>query len=33
MNGGGSSTLQFNSKNVANSMIAISNYVLGVMEK
>jgi hypothetical protein len=33
MDGGGTSTLQFNSKSLANSLTAISNFVLGVMEK
>jgi len=33
MSGGGTSTLQFNSKSLANSLTAISNFVLGVMEK
>ena len=33
MDGGGTSTLQFNSKSLGNSLTAISNFVLGVMEK
>jgi len=33
MSGGGTSTLQFNSKSLGNSLTAISNFVLGVMEK
>lgn len=33
INGGGSSNLQFNSAALQNSLVAISNFVLGVMEK
>lgn len=33
LSGGGNSTVQYNSKSVANGLIAVSNYVLGVVEK
>jgi hypothetical protein len=33
LSGGGDSTVVYNSKTVANGMIAVSNYVLGVVEK
>ena len=33
MTGGGNSNLQFNSQSLANSLTAVSNFVLGVMEK
>ncbi|HTH50475.1 MAG TPA: hypothetical protein VL501_00995 [Pyrinomonadaceae bacterium] len=33
MDGGGTSTLQFNSRSLSNGLTAVSNFVLGVMEK
>ena len=33
LSGGGDSTVVYNSKSVANGMVAVSNFVLGVMEK
>ncbi len=33
LSGGGNSTVVYNSKSVANGMMAVSNFVLGVMEK
>ena len=33
LSGGGNSTVVYNSKSVANGMVAVSNFVLGVMEK
>lgn len=33
LSGGGDSTMVYNSKSVANGMVAVSNFVLGVMEK
>jgi hypothetical protein len=33
LSGGGNSTVVYNSKTLSNSMVAVSNYVLGVVEK
>jgi hypothetical protein len=33
LNGGGTSTMEYNSDSVANGLVAISNFVLGVAEK
>jgi hypothetical protein len=33
LSGGGNSTIQYNSSSVANGLTAISNFVLGVVEK
>jgi hypothetical protein len=33
LSGGGNSTVVYNSKSVANGMVAVSNFVLGIMEK